>query len=113
MRSLLTALTVLVLLETVPASASIRITEAHYENGTIIVAGQAPPNQRVTLDGKYNTKADGGGHFEIRAAYKPATCMANITAGEDAYSAIVIGCLLGDAAAAVSPPADATPAAKK
>jgi hypothetical protein len=101
MRCLLTAFAILLLLGAAPGRASIRIDEARYENGKLTVTGQAAPNQPVTLDGKYSTKADGGGHFEFRAAYRPSTCMANLTAGDDSYSAIVIGCLLDDAAAAL------------
>jgi hypothetical protein len=103
MKSLLANLVAIVLLGTGPASASIRITDARYEGGVLIVSGQATPNQDVTLDGKYNTKANGGGHFEFRESYRPSTCMSNITAGEDSYSTIITNCLLNDAAAAVSP----------
>jgi hypothetical protein len=107
MKSLQAVLVAIVLLGTGPASASIRITDARYENGVLIVGGQATPNQDVTLDGKYNTKANGGGHFEFRESYRPSTCMSNITAGEDSYSTIITNCLLNDAAAAVSPSAKA------
>lgn len=67
------------LLETFPASATIRITAARYENGQLIIEGQASPNAKVTLDGKYHTTADGGGRFKFRESYKPVTCMSDIT----------------------------------
>ena len=102
MRTLLAGLVALVLFETHPASAAIRIDDAHYADGMLTVTGQASPDQVVTLDGKYKTKADGGGHFELHAAYKPATCMASLTSGTDSYAAIVTNCLLGDAAAALT-----------
>jgi hypothetical protein len=108
MKSLPAVLVAILLLATGSASASIRITDARYENGMLIVGGQATPNQAVTLDGKYSTKANGGGHFEFRESYRPSTCMSNITAGEDSYSTIITNCLLNDAAAALSPSAATT-----
>jgi hypothetical protein len=110
MRPLLAAAVIAVLLaETLPASATIRITASRYENGQLIIEGQTTPNAKVTLDGKYHTTADGGGRFKFREPYKPVTCMSNITAGEDAYSTIVTNCLLDDAAAAVTPAAKSPP----
>jgi hypothetical protein len=103
MRSLCAALIAALLLGTAPASATIRITDSRYENGTLVVRGQTQPNQQVTLDGKYKTKADGAGRFEFSEPYKPPTCMSDITAGEDSYSAIITNCLLGDAAALSDP----------
>jgi hypothetical protein len=111
MRPLLAAAVIAALLaETFPASAAIRITASRYENGQLIIEGQTSPNAKVTLDGKYHTKADGGGRFKFRERYKPLTCMSSITAGEDSYSTIVTNCLLDDAAAAVTP-APGSPAA--
>jgi hypothetical protein len=113
MRSLPAALLALVAISPLaiqPASAAIRITDSRYENGVLIVGGETSPNKQVTLDGKYHTKADGGGHFEFRESYKPPTCMSNITAGEDAYSTIITNCLLDDAAAALTPAAKSSPA---
>jgi hypothetical protein len=98
MRSLSAAL-IVILLGAVPASAAIRISDSRYENGTLIVAGQARPNQEVALDGKYTTKADGNGHFEFKVKYRPPTCMPDITAGGDSYSAVVTNCLLDEATA--------------
>jgi hypothetical protein len=97
MRTLCAAL-IVVLLGALPASAAIRITDSRYENGTLVIAGQTRPNQQVTLDGKYTTKADGTGHFEFKVPYRPPTCMPDISAGEDSYSAIVTNCLLSEAA---------------
>jgi hypothetical protein len=98
------------LLETLPASATIRITAARYENGQLIIEGQTSPNAKVTLDGKYHTTADGGGRFMFRESYKPVTCMSNITAGDHAYSTIIRNCLLDDAAAALTPAKRSPPA---
>jgi hypothetical protein len=105
MRSLLAAFFAVLLMQTAPASAAIRIVDSAYENGTLTVTGEVRPNEPVSLDGKYNTKADGAGHFEFHVQYKPDTCMTTIATGVDSYSAVVTGCLLSDAAAsaAVSP----------
>jgi hypothetical protein len=101
MRSLPAVVAILLSLGAGPVLASIRIDDAQYEDGKLTVTGQAEPNQQVTLDRKYSTMADASGHFEFHSAYRPSTCMANLTAGDDSYSAIVTGCLLDDAAAAL------------
>lgn len=99
MRSLYAAFLAMMLFGTTCADAAIRIAESRYEDGVLIVSGQTRPDQSVTLDGKYKTKADGGGHFEFRVdKYKPRYCMSDITAGDDSYSAVIAGCLLSDAA---------------
>lgn len=93
---------VVLLLGVNSASASIRIIDSIYADDVLLVTGQARPNTQVTLDGKYVTTSDGGGHFEFHEHYKPKTCMSSITTDEDSYSAIVTNCLLGDAAAAIA-----------
>lgn len=82
-----------------PALAAIRIIDSTYEGGVTTVSGQTKPHEKVTLDGKYTTTSDGGGHFEFHVRYKPYTCMSNIVAGEDNYAALLNGCLANDAAA--------------
>ena len=100
MRSL-AAIAVVLLLGAGSARASIRIDDARLESGQLTLSGQAAPGQSITVDGKFSTKADAGGHFQFQANYKPPTCMVSLTAGDDSYSAIVTGCLLDDAAAAL------------
>ena len=39
------------------------------------------------------TKSDGGGYFKFTEHYKPFTCMSDISAGPDIYSAVISGCL--------------------
>jgi hypothetical protein len=97
MRSLPMALAAALILAATPASAAIRITSSYYENGMTVVTGEAGPNQTVTIDGEYKTKASASGNFKFRKRYKPATCMTFITAGDSSYSALVNGCLLYDA----------------
>lgn len=79
----------------------IRITDSVYADGTLTVTGQSQPGKAVTLDGKYKTTADSGGHFEFHVKYKPDTCMSEIDTGEDAYSTVITNCFLDDAAASM------------
>jgi hypothetical protein len=75
------------------ATADIRIDESRYAAGQLFVAGQTAPGSTVTLDDKYKTKSNGDGHFTFKLKYKPATCMSDIRAGDDIYSAVIAGCL--------------------
>jgi hypothetical protein len=75
------------------ATADIRINESRYASGKVIISGETEPLQTVTLDGKYKTKSDGGGHFKFSVKYKPDTCMSDIRSGSDVYSAVIAGCL--------------------
>lgn len=109
MRSVIAVVTVILLLAAGPAAAAIRIVSSTYEDGMATITGQTRPNQKVTLDGKFTTTSDGGGHFEFHVKYKPPTCMSDIAAGDDSYSTLLTGCLASDAAAdaarmGVSPP---------
>ncbi len=63
MRSLCLALATVLLLGAAPAAASIRIVDSIYRNGVLLITGQTRPHKRVTLDGKYVTQSDAGGHF--------------------------------------------------
>lgn len=74
------------------AQADIRITDSHYLNGTLVVSGETEPNNTVTLDDRFKTKADGGGHFTFKVQEKPDTCMSDIRSGADIYSAVISGC---------------------
>jgi hypothetical protein len=75
------------------AAADIRIDESRYANGQTIIVGQTAPGRTLTLDGKFKTKSNGEGHFTFSVKYKPATCMSDIRAGEEVYSAVIAGCL--------------------
>ena len=76
-----------------PARADIRITVSRYSGSTLTVAGEISPGRAVTLDEKYKTKSDSTGRFTFTLHYKPPTCMSDIRAGEDVYSAVIAGCL--------------------
>jgi hypothetical protein len=87
------------------ASADIRVDKSSYENGKTIVTGETGPGRTLTLDGKYKTKSDDEGHFKFDVKYKPSTCMSDIKAGKDIYSAVIAGCfgVTTDAGAAMKP----------
>jgi hypothetical protein len=74
------------------AQADIRITDSHFQNGTLVVSGETEPGNTVTLDNRFKTKADGGGHFTFHVNEKPDTCMSDIRSGADIYSAVISGC---------------------
>ena len=76
-----------------PARADIRVNESRYVDGTLTVTGETSPGRAVTLDNKYKTVSDSAGRFIFTLRYKPPTCMSDIRAGEDVYSAVIAGCL--------------------
>lgn len=75
------------------AAAEIRIDESRYERGIETVTGLTGPHLTVTLDGKFETQSDAGGRFTFSVKEKPPTCMSDIRAGDDVYSAVIAGCL--------------------
>lgn len=75
------------------AAADIRINESRYVDGQVIVTGQTAPLHAVSLDNKYKTRSDGDGLFKFVVKYKPPTCMSDIRAGGEVYSAVISGCL--------------------
>ena len=75
------------------ASADIRINRSRYLDGQLLITGSTTPGRTVTLDDKYKTKSDAEGHFRFSVKYKPPTCMGDIRAGKDIYSAVIAGCL--------------------
>jgi hypothetical protein len=87
------------------ASAEIRIDESRYEDGKTVIAGETGPGRTITLDDKYTAKSDGEGHFKFAVKYKPPTCVSDIKAGEDIYSAVIAGCFgaTTDGSAAMKP----------
>ena len=102
MRWLCTALVLLFAVSA--ASAEIRVDESRYEGGKLIIAGKTKPGRTVTLDKTYKTRSDGEGHFQFNVAEKPPTCMSDLRAGQDVYSAVISGCF--------GVTSDATPATK-
>jgi hypothetical protein len=74
------------------ALADIRIDESRYLDGKTVIAGETAPDLTVTLDGKYKTKSNDSGNFKFSVKYKPTTCMSDLKAGDDIYSAVITGC---------------------
>jgi hypothetical protein len=74
------------------ALGDIRIDESRYENGKTVITGETAPDLTVTLDGKYKTQSNDNGNFKFSVRYKPTTCMSDIKAGDDVYSAVIAGC---------------------
>lgn len=74
------------------AFADIRIDESRYQNGHTIITGETDPDLTVTVDNKYKTKSNGSGYFKFSIKYKPSTCMSDIKAGDNVYSAVISGC---------------------
>jgi hypothetical protein len=91
MRWLTAALLILTSIGT--ANADIRINQSRYLDGQLLVTGSTTPGRTVTLDDRYKTKSDAEGHFRFSVKYKPPTCMSDIRAGKDIYSAVIAGCL--------------------
>ncbi|HEU5017541.1 MAG TPA: hypothetical protein VFT69_06165 [Pseudolabrys sp.] len=98
------------------ASADIRIDQSRYANGEVTIVGETSPDAVVTLDDKYKTKSDAGGHFKFTEPYKPFTCMSDIRSGSNIYSAVIAGCLdpgfTGDTPSLNAMPSDALPVKK-
>ena len=78
------------------ATASIRIDQSHYRNGTLTIVGRTKPDKTVILDGKYKTKSNVYGAFSFAEHYKPDICMSDIRSGRSDYGAVISGCLKGD-----------------
>lgn len=92
------------------AAAEIRIDRSRYENGQLIVIGETEPDRTVTLDGKYTTESGPEGHFKFTVEnYKPSTCMSDIQAGDDVYSAVIAGCFGATTEAGVVTPSAVHP----
>jgi hypothetical protein len=94
-----------------PAHAEVTITQAEYAAGVLVVRGEtSQANQRVTLDGRYDTRTGPNKQFRFRIRYLPRDCVVDIRAGREVHPATVTNCRA--AAGASSPvPRLRTPAA--
>jgi hypothetical protein len=96
MRHLTGACLLIALVGTVPAQAEITITRAEYAGGVLVVQGEtSQPNQRVVLDGHYDTRTDRNKRFRFRIPYLPADCTVSIRAGQQTRPASVANCDAG------------------
>ena len=76
-----------------PAEANMRVTEARYTAGILILRGEAPgPNQTVTLDNRYRSISNQSRQFRFRVQYRPRNCVATIRAGQKMRNAKVTNC---------------------
>lgn len=75
------------------AHAEITVTHAQYAAGVLVVRGEtSTPNQRVTLDGRYDTRTDRNKRFVFRLRYLPRECGVTIRAGQEVRPARVANC---------------------
>jgi hypothetical protein len=92
------------LLMGVPAHAEITITQSEYAAGVLVVRGEtSQPNQRVTLDGRFDTRTDSVSRFVFRVRYLPSDCTADIRAGRETHPLVVTNCNATEAVAPTSP----------
>ncbi|MCJ2015401.1 collagen-like protein [Methylobacterium sp. J-076] len=76
-----------------PATAKIQIEAARITGGELWILGSTDePDAEVTLDGKFPTKADRRGNFELRVAYHPASCIATVRTPLEVRSVVVGEC---------------------
>jgi|GEM_PF-5125053 hypothetical protein len=92
------------------ARAEIRIDESRFVGGRLVIRGETAPHRTVTLDDKFTTTSNADGTFSFSVDEKPFTCMSEIRAGDDVYSAVIAGCL--DAEDVDNPPAADKPEAR-
>ncbi len=92
MRALMSALLFLAAIASA-ARAEIRIDESRYVDGKLVIRGETAPRRTVTLDDRFTTTSDADGTFAFSVNEKPFTCMSEIRAGNDVYSAVIAGCL--------------------
>jgi hypothetical protein len=85
------------------ALADIQIEESRYVHGKTIIAGETAPDLTITLDNKYKTKSNDEGDFKFSVKYKPTTCMSDIKAGDEVYTAAIAGCYDSGASAINTP----------
>jgi hypothetical protein len=76
-----------------PARAEITITQAEYAGGVLVLRGEtSQPNQRVTLDGRYDTRTGQNKQFRFRIRYLPRDCVVDLRAGREVRPATVTNC---------------------
>jgi hypothetical protein len=98
----LCVLTVALLALALPARAEVTITQAEYAAGVLVVRGEtSQANQRVTLDGRYDTRTGPNKQFRFRIRYRPRDCVVDIRAGREVHPATITNC---QAAAGASSP---------
>jgi hypothetical protein len=75
------------------ADAEIRVSEAQYAGGILVVRGEvSEPGRTIVLNEKFTEKSDGKGWFVFRIPYLPLGCRVDLIAGPDRLSAPVENC---------------------
>src|SRR4051794_5268798 len=92
-----------------PASASANVTQASYNNGNLLITGNAIWDRPITVDGIVMATSDGGGNFTIsQSGYtSPADCIVDVNDGSlfSKFTVRLAGCTVtADPAPAVIAP---------
>jgi hypothetical protein len=79
------------------AMANLRIDDARFYEGDLIVRGATSgPSQTVTLDGRFTTTSGEDGQFSFQLRHTPFLCTVKLVAGTDSQSAKVADCMMND-----------------
>lgn len=82
-----------ILFSSTAAAAEIRIDQARYASGVLVVRGQTSlPFQIITLDGSYKRRSDKVGRFIFRVPYRPRFCKVDLASGSETKSVEVRNC---------------------
>jgi hypothetical protein len=75
------------------AIGDIRVSEAQYAGGILVVRGDVSHADRtIMLNGKFTEKSDGKGRFVFRIPYLPLGCRVDLVSGTDRLSTPVENC---------------------
>ena len=75
------------------ARAELKIVEAEYKGGVLVVRGEtSKPGQIITLDGRYQERTGRQGEFRFRVRYLPRDCKIELRSGEEMSPAVVANC---------------------
>ena len=77
----------------------IRIDQARFEDGMLVVRGEIIPSaseSRVTLDGKFTVLTDAHGKFNFNLRHTSFLCNVTLQIASIRHSAKVDGCMMND-----------------
>ena len=76
-----------------PAQAEITVRQAEYRGGVLRIVGEtSQPDQKVTLDRRYETRTNDNKQFRFRIRYLPRNCTATLRAGSQVRPAVIANC---------------------
>jgi hypothetical protein len=97
MRMTLAAVLLVSFLVATSANAQIRIAEARFEEGKLVVRGTTQtPRQLVTLDRKFSVRSGAKGEFSFRLRHTPFLCRVTLRAGGVEETSKVEHCVMDD-----------------